>query len=44
MAPVCTPVPGADGPPADTDGDRLDDVNGNGRIDVAGVVWRFDRL
>ena len=38
-------VPPSTPPPTDTNGDGLyDDVNGNGRIDFADVVWLFNHL
>jgi PKD repeat protein len=37
-------VPGATGPPADTDGDGLyDDLNGNGRMDFSDVLVLFEQ-
>jgi len=43
--PVYLPVPPAEAPPADLDGDGVyDDINGNGRKDFADVVLYFNQM
>ena len=44
-APIVKQMPGAAGPPTDTNADgKYDDVNGNGRADFADVVLYFNQM